>query len=58
MKKKYLIKCWLLILVLFIYIHKAFSQNFAPGTAILEEYGRRGQLLEDGLDSLIDVNVP
>lgn len=52
MKKKYLIKCWLLILVLFIYIHKAFSQNFAPGTAILEEYGRRGQLLEDGLDSL------
>ena len=52
MTNKYQLQKGVSILIFFFGIINAFSQNLAPGTAILEEYGRREQLLIGGLDSL------
>ncbi|WP_240477923.1 capsule assembly Wzi family protein [Cyclobacterium amurskyense] len=43
---------WLIILLFFSSTIAVFPQNMAPGTPVLEEYGRREQLLSNSLDSL------
>lgn len=43
---------WLIILLFFSSTIAIFPQNMAPGTPVLEEYGRREQLLSNSLDSL------
>ncbi|WP_339923262.1 capsule assembly Wzi family protein [uncultured Cyclobacterium sp.] len=44
--------CWLIALFMFLGIGHSFSQQLAPGSPLLEEYGRRKQLLSNDIDSL------